>query len=53
MMFEFEIDGSFRGREDDLNFMFCPGNFVNVGCILLSVKIVKLITFRMNWSRNA
>ena len=52
MVFEFEVDGAFGSGEDDLDFMFCPGDFVDVGSVLLLVYDRRMNTFRMNWSKN-
>jgi hypothetical protein len=35
MMLQFEVDGPFSGREDDGNLVFRPGDFVDVGGVLL------------------
>jgi hypothetical protein len=37
MMFQFEVDCSFGGGEDDGNFVFRPGDFIDISSVLLSV----------------
>ena len=52
MVFKFQINGPFGGGEDDLDFMFCPGDFVNVCCVLEISEVGGRGTLRMNWSRK-
>ena len=36
VMFQFEVDCSFGSGEDDGNFVFLPGDFIDISSILLS-----------------